>query len=100
MRLTLKRLLALLLCVCLCAGVAACSRSETPDGEAADSSEATAAPPSNGERFASALQTLSSGGGIARTAFGELTSGTATSGTAYSRGSPTPWRRPPTCPAA
>ncbi len=82
MRLTLKRLLALLLCVCLCAGAAACSRSEESDGEAADSSEATAAPPSNGERFASALQTLSSGGGIARTAFGELTSGTATSGTA------------------
>ena len=53
MRLTLKRLLALLLCVCLCVGAAACSRSEESDGEAADSSEATAAPPSNGERFAS-----------------------------------------------
>ncbi len=81
MRLNLKRPLALLLCVCLCVGIAACSRSEESDGEAVDSSEASVAP-SNGERFASALQTLSSDGGIAQTAFGELPNRTATSGTA------------------
>ena len=82
MRLTLKRLFALLLCVCLCAGAAACSKSEGSGGETGSPSDGSAVSLSNGERFTSALQTLSSDGGLVQTAFGEMPGGTVTSGTA------------------